>query len=265
MSTRFAKQFLYATFYLVLWILFFGAIYGLFFRPVASCFDGKQDQGETGVDCGGPCATACTMGVQPPAVLGVNVFATSPTTETFLAQIANTNANLAAQYFEFSFELVNASGTVLQSFPGASFLYNNEVKYVALVNQPVGSTTAASDASATWILAIPTSTTEWVASSSFGPAPLLTVENVATVVSSSTAGATGSVLATGEVANSDTITFTNIFVIAVFKDANGNPIAASQTEIDSVAPDQTEPFSVSYPAIAGINTAATEVQAYAER
>jgi len=253
MSIRLAKQLIYGTFYVVLWVLVIWGGYRLFFYHPAPL----------------PTPSPSSL-AQPISVLGVNTFASTPGDETFLAKIANPNANLAAQYFTFSFDLRDASGTVIESFPGASFLYGSEVKYVALVNQPVANGAASGDASAVWTLEIPTSTTQWVATSSFGPAPDFAIQNISTTVGSSTSagggtGGTGLAIATGQLANNDTATFNNIFIVAIFKDANGNPIGVSQTELDSIAPDQTENFSVSYPAIAGINPAATEVEAYAER
>lgn len=255
MSLRLAKQIIYGAFYIVLWVVVIWIGYALFFRPAP------------------PPQASPALAAQPISVLSVNSFASTPTSETFLAKIANTNANLGAQYFSFSFDLRNASGMVIASFPGASFLYGGEVKYVALVNQPMVS--GANDASDTlvslvnaWTLTIPTSTTEWVASSSFGPAPAFAIQNVSTQIGTSTtagAGSSGLALVTGTLADNDTATFNNVFIIAVFKDANGNPIGASQTELDSIAPNQTENFSVSYPAVAGIDPAATEVEAYAER
>jgi hypothetical protein len=236
MSTRIAKQVIYAAFYIVLWALIIWVGYKIFVHPAP------------------PAPPAPT--VQPVEVINLNVFSTDSAHDTFLAKVANPNANFAAEYVPFSFDQIDASGTVLQSFPGASFLYPNEVKYVVLVNQAIAQT---AEPGTPWVLTIPTSTEQWVASSSFGAAPELVVQNVSTQVGSST------VLVTGQILSQDTAAFNNIFIIAVFKDANGNPIAASQTELDSIAPDQAEGFSVSYPAIPGVNPAATEVDAYAER
>jgi hypothetical protein len=254
---RFAKQFIYGTFYVVIWALVIFAVRGFFFHSAVSCFDGKLDQGEQGVDCGGPCATACTAGVQPVAVLNTYTLASTPGHTTFLAKVANLNAALAAEYFAFSFDLRDASGTIVQSFPGGSFLYPNEVKYVALVNQTVAG--GSDHPTAAWTLTIATATTQWVASSSFGASPNIAVQNIVTQLGSSTA------LATGQLTDYDTSPFQSIFIIAVFKDAVGNPIGASQTELDNIAPNQTENFSVSYPAIPNINPSLTEVQAYAVR
>ena len=50
--------------------------------PIATCFDGVQNQGETGIDCGGPCA-ACytalrTFYISPSGVDGASGTSSSP-------------------------------------------------------------------------------------------------------------------------------------------------------------------------------------------
>ena len=253
MSTRIAKQIIYGAFYAIFWSLVIWAGYAIFVHPVASCFDHIQNQGETGVDCGGPCSMVCTGSTQPIAVLGVNAFASGAGHDTFLAQIENPNGNFAAQSFAYAFNVYDASGMLLQSYPAQSFIYGSQLKYLFLVNQPIPSSTVSVN------LTIPTSTTMWIASSTFGASPQLAVQNISTQIGTSTA------IAGGQLVDQDTAGFNNIFIIAIFKNAQGNPIGASQTELDSISPGQTENFSVSYPAIAGINPSATEVEAYAER
>lgn len=233
MSTRTAKQLIYGTLYAIIWVAVILGVYWIFSRPAT------------------PSAPAPMT--QPIQILSVQAFTAAPGYDTFLAKIANANSSTAAWSFAYAFNTYNASGTLIESYPGESFAYPNEVKYLVLVNQAVASSVATFD------LAIPTTTTSWVASSSYGAFPQLAVEGVSTQIASSSA------IASGELLNNDTATFNNVFIIAIFKDANDNPIGASQTEVASIAPDQAVPFSVIYPVIAGINPAATEVDAYAYR
>jgi hypothetical protein len=248
MSTRTAKQLIYGTLYVVIWVLVIWLGYKIFVRPA-------------------PLAAPAPV-TQPIQILAVQAFTAAPGYDTFLAKIANANSSTAAWSFDYSFNTYDASGTLISSYPGESFAYPNEVKYLVLVNQAVASSVATFD------LTVPTTTTSWIASSSYGALPQLAVESVSTQIGSSSVaavGATGAgaaaptVTASGELLNNDTATFNNVFIVAVFKDANGNPIGASQTEVTSIAPGQAVPFSVIYPAVAGINPAATEVDAYAYR
>lgn len=253
MSIRFAKQVIYGAFYVVLIVLIVWDGYSFFARPAASCFDGIKNEGELGIDCGGPCVKVCTASTQPISVVGVNAFVSGAGHDTFLAKIDNPNLNYAAQSFDYDFNVYDTSGTLIQSYPGQSFLYGGQVEYLTLVNQPVASSVVSA------ALAIPTATMSWVATSTLGTAPDFAVTGLTTEIGSTTA------IAAGQLTNDDTATFTDVLIVGVFKDANGNPIGASQTELDSITPNQTEDFSVSYPVIPGIDPAATEVEAYALR
>jgi hypothetical protein len=239
MSTRTAKQLIYGTLYVVIWVVVVWLGYKVFVRPAPPPVPAPVNQ--------------------PIQILSVQAFTAAPGYDTFLAKVANTNPNVAADSFDYSFNTYDASGTLISSYPGASFAYPNEVKYLVLVNQAVATSVATFD------LTVPTTTTSWVASSSYGPVPQLAVESVSTQIGAAASGTAQTAVASGELLNNDTATFNNVFIVAIFKDANGNAIGASQTEVGSIAPNQAVPFSIIYPAIAGINPAATEVDAYAYR
>ncbi len=234
MPIRLAKRLIYGAFYVILWGAFLGLAW-LLFRSAPP--------------------PPAPPEPAPVAVLGVANFPVpgEPGYETLLAKIANQNQNVASPGFDYAFDAYGASGTLLAAFPGQSFLYGSEVKYIVLVNQEVPSGTLAFD------LSVPTSTTQWTATSTFGPPPTFTTQNISTTIGSS------SVAATGQIFDGDTASFSNVLIVAIFKDASGVPVAVSQTELGSIAPGQTENFSASYPALAGVNPAATEVDAYAVR
>ncbi len=59
--------------------------------------------------------------------------------------------------------------------------------------------------------------------------------------------------------------FSHILVVAVFYGANGVPMGASQTVIDSIAPNETRDFSVVYPATPGLDPSLTKAFAYVLR
>lgn len=264
MTARRAKQIVYGAFYLIVLAGIVAGIRFLFFRPVASCFDGVQDQGEAGVDCGGPCAKVCIpANLSTVTVLGaVNVFNPIPQHYTLLAQIANANAEFGLENLNYEFDLYDASGTLVQSVPGETFIYGGEVKYLTAPNIAVG---AAVDY-ATLALA-PVATSSWTPSSTMGLVPQFgnPLAITGSAVASSSAAAQGMLTVTGRITDSDPSAFANILVVAVFYDSYGNPVGASQTTLDAIAPNQTENFSVAYPAAPNIDPARTLVYAYALR
>src|ERR1700689_3190673 len=106
MDARRTKQLIYGAIYLAVLIVVITGIYFWFLKPAPSCFDHKQDGGETGVDCGGPCAAICTTGAVPIALVpgtDVSSFLSNPGHYTFLAEVLNTNPGFAAQSFDYDF------------------------------------------------------------------------------------------------------------------------------------------------------------------
>jgi hypothetical protein len=68
-----------------------------------SCNDGKQNQKEQGIDCGGPCPYACEFSESPPAVRFVRAISPQPGRTDVIAYLDNSNNNA---------ELVNAPYTI---------------------------------------------------------------------------------------------------------------------------------------------------------
>ncbi len=253
MTARRAKQIIYGALYLVIWVGIFAGIYYGFVRVTPSCFNKIQDQGETGVDCGGPCATACTSNLQNIALGDLKTFVSGPGHDTFLARVENHNVDFGSKIFNYSFDLYDASGTVLLSVPGQSFIYPGEVKYLLLPNFEI----PVSMDHASLVMQNP----EWAPSSTVGAVPQF--GNPLTITGNTMTSST--VTVTGEITDSDSSAFANILIVAVFYDANGFQVGASQAELNAITPNQTENFSVSYPVVTNLNPLLTKAFAYALR
>jgi len=255
MDMRTTKRIIYGAFYLGIWFLIFLAIYRAFLYTAPSCFDNIQNQGEAGVDCGGPCAKACIpknlSTISPLA--SPRIFVAIPGHYTFLVQVANTNTGYVARGFEYSFDVYDASETLIASVPGRSFMYGTEVKYLIAPNIAISSGTVDH---AVFALG----NVDWAPDSALDLIPRFDVQNLGPGVSTPT-----TVSVNGQLTDNDASAFSNILVIAVFKDASGNPIGASQTVIDSIAPGETRPFSVLYPSNTDLAPALTSFYAYASR
>jgi hypothetical protein len=243
MSTRRAKQLIYGALYVVLLIIFFAVIYFLvkLFTPAA------------------PVTTECTTDCMPVGASSISTstvwsFVTSPGHYTFLDEIVNTNADYAAEYFAYNINLYDASGTLVQSIPNASFAYANQAKYLVVPNQVIPSDENVAS------VGISISNVEWVSNSAVGEVPVLTQQSVQTNVASTTLSVAG------QLTNTDISTLQYIYVDVIFKGSDGAPVGASQTVLNNVGPGQTVNFSVMYPAISTIsNPASNEVFAYGLR
>lgn len=237
MSTRRAKQIIYGAFYLVFLALICAAIYGIF-RLVSPA---------------APAVASCTSDCMPVgagsiATSSVQTFITSPGHYTFLEQIANTNEDYAAEYFDYAVDFYDASGTVIQSIPGSSFVYGAQTKYLVVPNQTVADPGVATG--------FTVSNVYWVASSTLGALPQFNVQNLQTGMTSTTASVSG------QITNTAIATFQYVFVDVIFAGPDGSPVGATQTELNDVGPDQTVNFSASYPANAAINPANHQVLVY---
>lgn len=91
------------------------------YRP-PSCTDLEQNQGEVGVDCGGPCARLCMAQVQPMAVRWVQGFEVSSGWWSALAYVENPNRNAYAQSVPYRFQLFEKDGVLIMEKRGETFV-----------------------------------------------------------------------------------------------------------------------------------------------
>jgi hypothetical protein len=245
MSTRRAKQIIYGAFYVVLWILFFAAIYFVFVRPF---------EAPPAVACTpSTCAPTSTAPIAPGAVV---TFVTSPGHYTFLAQVSNQSANYGAQVLDYSIDLEDSSGTVLQSIPAQSFIYPAQSKYLAVLNQTVAQPFVQAALAITGVSWIPSSTIGAIPSVAAGGFALQNVQS---------ASASTTVSVGGQLVNTGVASYEQAFVMVIFNDPSGDPIGVSQTELDNVVAGKTNTFSVIYPEEPNLNPALNQILVYAIR
>lgn len=242
MSTRRAKQIIYGTFYGLIWVLFFYGIYFVFLKPSLAA----------------PTVQPCLQeGCPPPGVRPIteqgspNIFMTSSGHYTFLARVANVNGDYAAKNFTYNFNVRDESGNTIRTLSGQSFIYANEIKYIVVPNEAFAAPVASADLTITNV--------SWVPGATVGVVPNFTFQNLTTGSTSST------VVIGGQLLNKDIASFDAVIVVGIFKDANGDPTGASQTEIDNLEVNGGASFSIMYPALEGIDPGNNQIAAYALR
>ncbi len=92
-----------------------------------TCFDGKKNQGETGVDCGGPCTLLCSAEYAPLSVLWSRFSKVSDGVYNVLAYIENPNLNAGASNLDYVFKLYDKDGIILGERYGRTFAPTNKV------------------------------------------------------------------------------------------------------------------------------------------
>ncbi len=83
-----------------------------------SCMDNIKNQGETGVDCGGPCSTLCTADEVAPRVLFVRTVSPAAGRTDVIAYVSNENPNAVAPHATYTLELYDSNNQILAKRQG---------------------------------------------------------------------------------------------------------------------------------------------------
>ncbi len=246
MSTRRAKQLIYGTFYLLIVLAVCAGFYFIFILPFITA--------ATPVPC--TPSTCAPTSTAPITATMVDTFATASGHETFLGQLQNADADFGATLVNYELDFDNASGTVLQSIPGQTFIYPSQNKYVLLPNE-----TAPQSYDHT---ALVVTGAEWVASSTMGTDPGIApggfaVQNIQASVASAT------VSVGGQLVNAGIASYTQVVVMALFKGVDGGIVGVSQTELNDIAAGSTNSFSIIYPNEPNVDPALNQILVYAIR
>lgn len=104
-------------FYLGIVVLFLALMASLIIYPrlnrEPTCFDGRQNGAETGVDCGGGCALACLAEVENVKVLWARSFEVVPGRYNALAYLVNHNRNKIVESMRYRFRFADENNLYL--------------------------------------------------------------------------------------------------------------------------------------------------------
>lgn len=244
------KQTIYLLAFLVFWGGIFSGVYLLYFQVPPSCFDTKQNQGEEGIDCGGPCKRFCV----PQNLTDIQldglpiVFNPVPDRVSVLLKLRNPNVEFGAKQVGYTVRVYGENPSSTLDIVGSTFLYAGEIKYVPLI-RPTASIGRATRAD----ISIATSTTTWL------PASLMSKPAIRIQDAQTTADNQQGVRVAGRVINDDVLPVTNVSVSALFFGINGGVVGVSQTELPSLDAGESISFLIVHPPITGIAPEATQV------
>ncbi|MBX4210658.1 hypothetical protein KW783_01675 [Candidatus Parcubacteria bacterium] len=94
----------------------------VFLYKPPSCKDLKQNQNETGVDCGGVCGTLCDSEILQPIVMWTRPFKVADNVYSALAYIENPNPTISASNAHYVFKLYDQKNTVVKTIEGNTFI-----------------------------------------------------------------------------------------------------------------------------------------------
>jgi hypothetical protein len=251
--SRLGKQLAYGFFFLALLALLGALIYYVYVRPEPGCFNGRQDRGEEGVDCGGPCAAACIPeGLLSLEMLGEpRIFRSSPALAGVLVRIQNPNLEVAAKSFNYRIDLYDAAGAVIASRSGSSFIYAGEIRYIADFINVANSNDA-------FRAVMTAESRDWLPAARY-PSPNISIQEKRTEIRDN------SLVASGRFLNQDVADFPRVEVIAVFYSSFGLPVGITRTEVENVKIGESRTFTLFHPFSSSIDPAGTEYFVYARR
>lgn len=187
-----------------------------------TCSDGKQNGGEQGIDCGGQCQRLCASDNLDPLIVWTRSFQVGGSVYAAVAQVENPNLTSSIVSANYIFRLYDAANTLIVEQKGTTFIPPKKIFYVfegglLTGNRKVARTTFEFDSPLTW----QTNKTK---------EPDLVISN------QTLTGVDTKPHLEASVKNPGLFAVSNIEVVAVIYNAEGNSMAASRTLIDSLNP-----------------------------
>ncbi len=234
MDKRFGKQILYLIGYLTVIFLIFLAAYLIWFKPTPTCGDNRQNQGETGVDCGGPCEPCEIKTLSLIEVSFTKYFPAGEKT-ILLAEIKNSNSDYGADRFNFYFDVYADTGEKIKRIDGKSFIYAGEIKYLFETTEidyaKIGKTELT--------IADP----QWKSAEKFLK-PQIQVRDVKTDKDKENSR----VFVSGIIKNNNAFLLRNAKILGVFANPENIQISASKTELENIGAFEEKRFKIVLPA-----------------
>lgn len=235
--TRDTKRLTIIAIYL-LSVLVIGASLYFVFKPKPSCTDGKQNQNEAGVDCGGVCMVACVEKIigNDLLVREITFIPTDRGRYDIVAKIFNPNNDIGAASFQYSLFLRDADGKELTRVSGTNFILPQETKSLLAFNLEPGQIPAKA--------VVELSNFQWTRLREYRAKPELNIYS-RRYIGQPDPSVFGVVVAT--LVNESLYDFRKIQVKVVLRDASGAPLAANQTEMQTVTVGREQDIRIVFP------------------
>ena len=189
------------------------------FYKLPSCTDSKQNQDETGIDCGGSCSYFCTEQKYPPTVLFTKALQNGSGRTDVIALVENKNADAVAKNVQYRITLYGAGQSLIQQVTGTLDLPPSASIPVYIPNITSGKQKVVSA-----FFDIVAQSVRW-SSTPTDERVMPTVSNI------NQEGATSSPRIEATLTNSSVNALTNIRAIVIVHNEKGEVIAASATVV----------------------------------
>ena len=232
--SRSAKKLIYGSFYTLIFALVLYALISPFFTKVESCFDGKKNQNETGIDCGGVCVSCEVKELSPLRSLDVKVFPLRSGQVVLLGTAVNPNELYDAEKFFYSFLVYDATNHLVETIEGDDSVSALEKRFIFTAGiktkyQNVGR------------VVLETKDVLW--KKSFGTLK----PNISLLKAIETNMGEQNIKVRGVLKNESSVSASSIKVIGVLYDKYDIEIFASQSLISSLQAFEEKSFTITFP------------------
>lgn len=100
-------------------------LYPILTKP-ATCTDGKRNNGEAGVDCGGACQRICNADASEPIIIWKRAFPVSNSNYNLVALVENRNKDAAVAQASYEFRIYDANNLLIGRREGTTFIPANQ-------------------------------------------------------------------------------------------------------------------------------------------
>lgn len=199
----------------------------------ATCADGKQNQGETAVDKGGPCPILDEKLLSPASVLWARSFRVRDGTYNAIAYVQNSNKDAGALGVRYRFGLYDSANVLIAERTGTTFI------------MPGGVTPVFEGAIDTGNRIVTHTYFEFVEPITWEK--LESGTGIVTIGGRQIADVDSMPRITAQVKNTSVADVRDVVFSAVAFDAAGNAIAASETTIPLISPNETRDIAFTWP------------------
>ncbi|MEK7635981.1 MAG: hypothetical protein AAB405_02740 [Patescibacteria group bacterium] len=234
MNNKFIKQIIFGSFFLIILFLIGFAVFLIFFKQPPSCFDKKQNQNETGIDCGGSCP-ACELKTVRPLETNWVRFFSGEGKAIIGAEIKNPNQNYASDNFSINFDILDKYGKKIKGISKiSSFIYASDIKclieFTDIDYLNIGD------------VKISFSNVNWLAKDEFSK-PAIQIREFIT----KTLSGNSEIEISGIALNDNNYPLSLIRIIAFLNNSSGIKIGASKTELDNISAYGERQFKIVFP------------------
>lgn len=228
----FWRRLQYGTVFSVFIALFLYWGYASFFYIAPTCFDGRQNGEERGVDCGGGCLRICAMDTERPTVTWARSFRVTDGQYNAVAYVENPNQIAGAPLVRYTFSLYDREGLITERV-GTTFLPPNNVYPIFEGRITTGNRIPVN----TFLELEPIDV--WL--------PVTAGREQFRVVSRELLASDTRPRLNAQIENTALTTVNDVTVVATIFDARGNALTSSQTVVNELAARSTEPVVFTWP------------------